>query len=516
MFTKKDIEQIEAKGASLATVENQIVNFKKGFPFANLVKPATKEDGITHLAEAQIEELVQYFDKNKASFNLLKFIPASGAASRMFKALFSFLEEVDRNNQDEFLEQDKGFNSVFNFISSLKKFAFFPVLKAKMAEDGFDIETCISNKDYYTIIDYVVNPKGLDYGNLPKGLLDFHSYDDYGRKPLEEHLVEAALYASDGNGMAQVHFTVSPEHMEKFTETLNAVKEHYEKAYNVKYEVEFSIQKPATDTIAVDMKNEPFRENDGSLLFRPGGHGALIENLNDLDADIVFIKNIDNIVPDRLKPETTLYKKAIAGLLTSVREKTFHYLKVLQSANVKSDILEDIRIFASKNLNINFPETYAAKNEVEKASFLRTHLNRPIRVCGMVKNEGEPGGGPFWVQNSKGEISLQIVEGSQIDMDKPDQVEILQAATHFNPVDLVCGLKDFEEHPFDLHKFVDPETGFISIKSKSGRNLKAQELPGLWNGAMANWITIFVEVPIITFNPVKTVNDLLREQHQPA
>ncbi|HPE55762.1 MAG TPA: DUF4301 family protein [Bacteroidales bacterium] len=516
MFTKEDIQQIEARGASIAQVEKQIANFKKGFPYANLVKPATKNDGILLLSEDKINRLVSYFDDHKAHLNLLKFVPASGAASRMFKNLFTFLEEADQENQQLLLEKDKGFNSVFNVISTLNKFAFYPALKSKMAEDGIDIDKCLSIGDFYQIINYIVNPAGLNYGNLPKGLLDFHSYNGYGRKPLEEHLVEAALYASDNTGIARVHFTVSPEHMEKFRETLNLVKAKYETEYKVKFEVEFSIQKPSTDTIAVDEQNEPFREQDGKLLFRPGGHGALIENLNDLDTDIVFIKNIDNIVPDRLKPETTLYKKALAGLLTSLRGQAFEYIKVLQNGGLEPDTLEDIRVFAESDLNINIPNEFNGSSDTEKAEFLLKHLNRPFRVCGMVKNEGEPGGGPFWVKNSKGEISLQIVEGSQIDMDNKKQVDILQAATHFNPVDLVCGLKDYQGNPFNLHQFIDPETGFISVKSKSGRNLKAQELPGLWNGAMANWITIFVEVPIITFNPVKTINDLLRDQHQPG
>ncbi len=516
MFTKEDIQQIEAKGATAEQIERQIDHFKKGFPFASLVKPAVKGDGITVFTDQRINELARYFDDHKPDYTILKFVPASGAASRMFKSLFNFLEEVDQQNQDKLLNQDTSFNSVHRFIERLKEFAFFPALKAKLAEDGIDLDESLSRNDYHTVIDYVVNPKGLEYGNLPKGLLDFHDYEGYGRKPLEEHLVEAALYATDEKGVARIHFTVSPEHMDNFKSTLETVRRQYEKAYDVTFDVEFSIQKPSTDTIAVDMNNEPFREENGKLHFRPGGHGALIENLNDVEADIVFIKNIDNVVPDRLKPETTRFKKALGGLLTSLREQAFEYLRILKSGDFESDNLEDIRFFAENDLNINIPDEYQSMSDTDRAAFLFKNLNRPIRVCGMVQNEGEPGGGPFWVKNSNGEISLQIVEGSQIDTSDESQKTILNASTHFNPVDLVCGLKDFEGNRFDLRHFVDAETGFISHKSKGGRNLKAQELPGLWNGAMADWITIFVEVPIITFNPVKTVNDLLRDQHQPV
>jgi hypothetical protein len=516
MFTKKDIQQIEKKGTTLDHVEKQIAYFKKGFPFADLQKPAVKNDGITVFSEKRINELVRFFEKNKDLYRIVKFVPASGAASRMFKELFHFLETVNRGEQAALLQSATGFNSISNFIERLKDFAFYPELETIMGRDGITVEECLNNKDYYTLIDYVVNARGLDYGSLPKGLLDFHSYEGKGRKPLEEHLVEAAMYATDAGGFARVHFTVSPEHLDNFSKTLEKVRDQYEKTYEVKFEVSFSIQKPSTDTIAVGLDNNPFREPDGSLLFRPGGHGALIENLNELEGDVVFIKNIDNVVPDRLKPETTRYKKAIGGLLTSLREQAFDYLRRMESGNVDPEILEDIRFYAENDLNINIPESYNYMGDPDKAAFLFKNLNRPIRVCGMVKNEGEPGGGPFWVKNSKGEISLQIVESSQINQSDPHQRDIVNAATHFNPVDLVCGLTDYKNNRFDLHQFIDPETGFISVKSKAGKNLKAQELPGLWNGAMADWITIFVEVPIITFNPVKTVNDLLRDQHQPA
>jgi len=327
--------------------------------------------------------------------------------------------------------------------------------------------------------------------------------------------VEAANYGRSKNNNAFVHFTVSPEHLEKFNEQVKGVMKIYEKKFNIKYDISFSVQKSSTDTIAVDIENNPFREDDGEILFRPGGHGALIENLNDLDGNLVFIKNIDNVVPDRLKTETTIYKKTIGGILLKLQSQVFKYLKELDKTEKDENIINKISEFAQNELNINISPGFYKMSFNDRKDFLYRHLNRPIRVCGMVKNEGEPGGGPFSVKNSKGEVSLQIVESSQVDQNNPEQKEILLSSTHFNPVDLVCGIKNYKGEPFDLHKYIDQETGFISIKSKNGKNLKAQELPGLWNGAMANWITIFVEVPIITFNPVKTVNDLLRPQHQP-
>jgi hypothetical protein len=514
IFNTKDLTQIKDRGSDLQTVEKQIENFKKGFPFSNLQKAATIGDGILKLKEPELETLKTYFDKESQSKKVLKFIPASGAASRMFKSLFNYLKESKNGekSKDE-LFTDKSFNSVYNFVSNITNFAFYNSLKAAMEKEGKIIESILQDEEYSVIIDYLLNEHGLDYGSLPKGLLEFHRYFDASRLAMEEHLVEGAFYSKSENNIALLHFTVSPEHLEKFKEQLNRVIKKYEEKFGITYAVKFSMQKASTDTIAVDMENKPFREKDGSLLFRPGGHGALIENLNDLEADVIFIKNIDNIVPDRLKETTILYKKAIGGLLLKLQATTFKYLNELKNNN-DAGSLDQITEFAQTDLNINIPPDFYNKTNDEKKEFLFEYLNRPIRICGMVKNEGEPGGGPFWVKNTKGETSLQIVESSQVDSNDPDQLNIMKSATHFNPVDLVCGIKNYKNEKFDLHQYIDPETGFISIKSKDGKNLKAQELPGLWNGAMANWNTVFVEVPIITFNPVKTVNDLLREQHQ--
>lgn len=514
MFSKNDLKQFDSRNILLDTIEQQIKNFEKGFPFAQLSRPATLGDGLTQLSLKTTDRLVDYYDQRMSYIKVVKFVPASGAASRMFKALFEYLEEAGKKDHIELLHANKGFNSPFNFIQNLKKFAFYTDLKQTLIKQGHDPEEVISNNDYVKIIDHLVNEKGLDYGNLPKGLLKFHSYDSNDRVSLEEHLVEAATYTSKKGDTAYIHFTVSPEHMEKFKQKVEEVIPYYANLFKVTFDVSFSIQKPSTDTIAVDMNNQPFRETDDTILFRPGGHGALIENLNEIDADLIFVKNIDNIVPDRLKPETIKYKKAIGGLLLELQQQCFSYLEILDENKLSSSLILEIEEFAKNKVNIDLPKNFHTLSQTKKQNLLFQLLNRPIRVCGMVRNEGEPGGGPFWVKNSSGQVSLQIVESSQIDMGNEEQKKHLNAATHFNPVDLVCGTKDYKGNAFDLRKFIDPETGFISIKSKNGKNLKAQELPGLWNGAMANWITLFVEVPIITFNPVKTINDLLREQHQ--
>ncbi len=514
MFTEGQLLQIRDHGISLPDIEKQIENFRKGFAFTNLIKPAIVNDGILRFNNEDVNGLADFYDRNQNGKKLIKFIPASGAASRMFKELFSFLETYSASQDDIIkFEKDRGFNSVYNLIDRLTEFAFYPELVEILKKNGISIEDSLQKKEYHIIIGYLLAGHGLNYGQLPKGLLKFHKYPETNRTPAEEHLVEAALYGKSVTGKAQVHFTISPEHAGLFNDHINKVIEKYKEKFNLEYEIGFSEQKKSTDTIAVDLNNNPFLDKNSRLVFRPGGHGALIENLNDLDGDIVFIKNIDNVVPDSLKPETTLYKKALAGLLLRKQEKVFGYLNVLEGETFDEAKINEIVDFFQNELNIIIPDTFFHLYLNDKKDYLFQHLNRPMRVCGMVKNEGEPGGGPFWVKNTKGEISLQIIESSQIDPDNPKQKTIAQNATHFNPVDLICGIKDFRGEKFDLLDFVDPETGFISLKSKDGRELKAQELPGLWNGAMANWITVFVEVPVITFNPVKTVNDLLRETH---
>jgi len=504
MFTASDLQQFEKKGISRETIEKQIAHFREGFPFAVLTAPATPGNGIMVLDDAGVGRYEELFNSKADGYETTKMVPASGAASRMFKDLHAYLDDGNA-------EPGK---AVMQFIENIRAFAFFPALKSVLARDGHDIDDLIAEGNYRRVIAGLLDDKGLGYASLPKGLLDFHTYPDGPRTPIEEHMAESIEYSRDSRGIAYLHFTVSPEHLDRFMEKAHKASERIGSATATRFNITYSVQKPSTDTIAVGMDNLPFRDGDGSIVFRPGGHGALIENLNDLDADIVFIKNIDNVVPDRLKQPTYTYKKVLGGLLIELKEKSSLFLKELENGQANKDRLREITDFMAKNMNIRFPETYNQIDLREKTAYLKSMLDRPIRVCGMVKNEGEPGGGPFWVTGSDGNTGLQIVESSQIDMDDPQQVDILNASTHFNPVDLVCSIKDAHGRKYDLHHFIDPRTGFISIKSKDGRELKAQELPGLWNGAMAHWITVFVEVPIETFNPVKTVNDLLRPQHQ--
>ncbi len=517
MFTEKDLEQIKEKGLNVEDVEKQIANFKQGFPFIKLVAAATPENGLYSFNDAEARELSEFFNENYEDYDILKFVPASGAASRMFKHLYEFMLKYSGSDDDiEEFESDKGFNSVFNFFDKIENFAFYEKLKEVLAQNGYDIQELIKEKKFNTILEYFLTEKGLDYAAMPKGLLLFHNYSEGPRYSLEEHLVEAANYSTDVKKFSKIHLTVSPNHKLKFQEAVELTSPIHKNKYGIDYIIDFSQQMPYTDMIAVDMNNEPFRNKDGSLLFRPGGHGALIENLNQLNSEIVFVKNIDNIVPDSLRETTYLYKKVIGGLLFKLQDKTFENLDLLEDANIDETKLEEIKDFAVNELNIYISPAFKGYDKMEKVDFLFNKLNRPMRICGMVKNEGEPGGGPFWIQDENGGQSLQIVESSQMDLADDSQKEIVANATHFNPVDLVCGIKDFNGNKFDLKNFVDPNTGFISIKSQGGKDLKAQELPGLWNGAMADWITVFVETPIITFNPVKTVNDLLRDQHQPA
>lgn len=514
MFTQNDLVQIQTSGISQEKIKNQIINFEKGFPFVDVYAPATPQnDGIKILKEKDLDFYIKKYDKLQSDKNIIKFVPASGAASRMFKNLFSFLEFYDGSEKQysEFLK-DKSFNSVFNFITNIKQLALYNDLKNCLKTNGFDIEKCIEEKKYHIIIDFLLNEKGLNYANLPKALLNFHQYQNETRTAFEEHLIEGANYCKNKNGEVFIHYTLSPEHKPKVEYLLSKIINKYAERYNVKFIITFSEQKSSTDTIAVDMDNKPFREKDGTLLFRPAGHGALIENLNDLKGEIIFIKNIDNVVPDRLKEYTYNYKKAIGGYLFDVQEKIFDCLNSLDNNDI--NCVEKAYQLITKDLKLFIDTKYNTMNENERIGFLKSYLNRPIRVCGMVKNEGEPGGGPFWIKDANKLISLQIVESSQIDMSNQEQKNFFNASTHFNPVDLVCGVKNYKGENFELSEFVDSSTGFISIKSKDGKDLKAQELPGLWNGAMAYWITIFVEVPIITFNPVKTINDLLRKEHQ--
>ncbi|GAA0881292.1 DUF4301 family protein [Algoriphagus jejuensis] len=496
--------KIMDQGMDPDTVAVQINSFKNGFPFLKITAPAIPGEGIRVLSEEELARYTNTYPQKAAQLEVVKFVPASGAASRMFKDLFSFLDGDGDLAKSGFTQK---------FINNSGKFAFYADLDAALKAQGSSLQACLDEGDSKKIVAALLDEEGLGYGSLPKGLLRFHAYDSENRTPAQEHLVEGMQYAVGKGNTVKIHFTVSPEHEEKFKAEIAKVLPVLKTASGLNFEVSYSQQKKSTDTIAVNMDNSPFVEDDGSLLFRPAGHGALLDNLNDIQADLIFIKNIDNVVPDRIKGTTKDYKMAIAGLLLEVQEKVFQALKGMDSEYVDAYTEKAEKVF-TEDLGGRLPGDFDTKSPQEKTAFLKTKLNRPIRVCGMVKNTGEPGGGPFWIQESDGSQSLQILETAQIDLNDPDSKEHFQASTHFNPVDLVCGTRDYQGNSFDLMKFRDMQTGFITEKSKSGRDLKALELPGLWNGAMAGWNTLFVEVPLITFNPVKTVNDLLRDEHQ--
>ena len=517
LFNEEDLKQIQEKGLTKDDVLSQIETFRRGFPFSRLKRPCTPGDGIHVLGEDDLERLLPTYSQAALSGRAMKFVPASGAATRMFKSLLSFNSRHSTIDQglltSEAGTNDPDHNAFVDFLEGLGRFAFYGDLKKAMTKDGLDMEALIGRGDYKLILEYLLTSKGLNMADLPKGLIKFHAYPDHCRTPFEEHLAEAVAYVKDKRGLARLHFTVSPEHGTVIRNHLAKVQKIYEKSGNV-FDIAFSLQSPSTDTIAVDMDNRPFREEDGRLLFRPGGHGALLENLNRLEGDIVFIKNIDNVVPDRLREETYTYKKALAGILVELERDTFRYLKKLTSGKADDRLLKEVFDFAGHRLSFIPPQGVQSLSKEEKVRLAVRTLNRPLRVCGMVKNEGEPGGGPFWVEHPQRGLSLRIVESSQVDMASVAQRKIWESATHFNPVDLVCGIRDYLGRPFDLMRFRDPQSGYISVKSKGGKELKALELPGLWNGAMAEWNSVFVEVPLSTFNPVKTVLDLLRKEHQ--
>lgn len=504
-MTQQDIDQITSKGISEEQVNRQLEEIKNGFPFLRIESAASVGNGImVPTPEEQLNYIKLWEEYKQQGHTVIKFVPASGAASRMFKDLFAFLNadyDVPTTDFEKF------------FFEHIRAFAFRKELCASCKKNNSaSVCTLLEEGKYKNIVAALLQPEGLNYGHLPKGLLLFHNYDDGARTPMEEHLVEAALYAAS-NGEANVHFTVSHEHLELFEKKVAEKLERYAEKFGVHYNVSFSEQKSNTDTIAANPDNTPFRNDDGSLLFRPGGHGALIENLNEINADVVFIKNIDNVVPDRLKADTVTYKQLIAGVLVTLQKQAFEYLRLLETGCYTHQKLEEIIRFVQRDLCCRKADIKDLE-DAELVNYLQNKLNRPMRVCGVVKNVGEPGGGPFLAYSQDGTVAPQILESSQIDKNNPAYLKMFAESTHFNPVDLVCGIKNYKGQHFHLPDFVDKITGFISSKSKNGRELKALELPGLWNGAMSNWNTIFVEVPLTTFDPVKTVNDLLRERHQ--
>jgi hypothetical protein len=507
-LSPKDLEQLDSKGISKEKVENQIQTFKDGIPFVQLSQAAVVGNGILRFSEKEQLDLLQYFEDHRSELDLLKFVPASGAASRMFKAMFNFLDSYDPSKEklSEYIDR-AGDTDAKKFTDNLSSFPFYDRIMTRIKGKASN-----GDEEAFLFVKEMLMESGLNYGFYPKGLLPFHQYETGAATPFEEHLKEAVLYAKT-KGRANLHFTVSEQHDAMFAEEEAQVGPKISEKTDTSFNISYSNQKPSTDTIAVDMDNKPFKNNDGSILFRPGGHGALIENLNDQDADIIFIKNIDNVVVDKNLETVANSKKMLAGVLKKVQDKAFAYAKLLEG-EVSFEKADEIKAFLEKDLNVRMPGNYDDFSVAEQKSILKDRIDRPIRVCGMVKNEGEPGGGPFWIKDNEGTISLQIIESAQIDQNNRQQAAILQNSTHFNPVDLVCGVRNYKGEKYNLLDFVDHKQGFITEKTKEGKELKALELPGLWNGAMAFWNTIFVEVPLVTFNPVKTVNDLLKPSHQ--
>ena len=473
-FSNDDILQIEQHGLTPDAVAAQLDAFARGFAFSDIVAPATAGDGVIQLDAEMRRHYIDIYEQYQRTHSVVKFVPASGAATRMFRDLFEFLNTGARNTVTDAV------------LNNLSRFAFYADLKKFLPDTPTDTD----------IIERIVTDAGLNYGHMPKALIKFHRYADSARTALAEHLDEGAEYARGADGV-NIHFTVSPEHRAGVEELLHRLVPEYSARYGVQYNIELSYQKSSTDTIAVNPDNTPFRDADGRLLFRPAGHGALIENLNEIDADLIFIKNIDNVCAASHRGDTIEYKSALAGYLVMLQSKIFDYL------NNTTAPLGDVIQFINDNLGVRL------SRDATRADCNRI-LSRPLRVCGVVRNTGAPGGGLFWVRAADGTVSLQIVESAQI---APDARDIMNTSQYFNPVDLVCATRDASGRHIDLIQFVDENTGFISEKSAGGRPLRAMERPGLWNGAMAGWNTVFIEVPPTTFTPVKVVADLLSAPH---
>ncbi|MBM4338938.1 MAG: DUF4301 family protein [Deltaproteobacteria bacterium] len=504
LFSIEISQPTAAEEIDSAEIARQVEIFHRGAKPMRLLRPARIGDGIVQVSPQEREALIRLHEEAAWKGRMLTFVPASGAASRMFEDWYRCYKE----GRFDSVERSKF------FAENLSRFAFFDDLKKVMSLNGHDIQMCLSDGECSKILEYILTPKGLNYALLPKALLKFHVYPEHNRTAMEEHLVEAACYVRDKRNTCRIQFTVSKEHEAPFRALLSHMKELYEKFYRVSLDTTVTTQLPSTDTIAVDMENRPFKDSSGKILFRPGGHGALLQNLNNMNGDIIFVKNIDNVVPDRLKDVTVSYKKILGGVLVRFQDEIFEYLRLLSRKEMDHQLLERVILFCKKKLTLSLPDRFNSYPEDVKREWLQQKLNRPIRLCGMVKNDGEPGGGPFWVEEEDGTQSLQIVEQNQIDMTSVDQKDIWKSSTHFNPVDLVCGVRNYRGEKFDLNLYSNRESVTISRKSYKGIPIKALELPGLWNGGMAFWNTVFVEVPLETFNPVKTVDDLLRSSHQ--
>ncbi|MDO5607149.1 MAG: DUF4301 family protein [Capnocytophaga sp.] len=512
-LTTKDQKQLDEKGITAEMLETQLSLFREGIPPIHLHSAATIGNGILSFSKEETAKYAAIYQKKKKGIDILKFVPASGAATRMFKSLFAFRDDFQPEKESfKAYVKRSGNKDMDVFFAGFTKFAFYATLTEYVKNNVPDFESQNEDQQKHTLVTAMLSENGLNYGNLPKGLLPFHHHSEKVVTPFEEHFRESVMYASNKDE-AHLHFTITEQHTDAFRKELAEIQTKLEKRYNIKFDVQFSYQKPSTDTVSVNEDNTYFRDEKGQLLFRPSGHGALLDNLNEVNAEVIFIKNIDNVVVKKYTDETVFYKEALAGKLREVQSAVFNILKRIEKNKVKKRELTQILDFM-KEINIHVPDYIRKFKRHYMLEFIISKLNRPIRVCGMVKNEGEPGGGPFWSKDKDGNLSLQIIESAQVDLTDTVQKDIFQQSTHFNPVDLVCGTKDFKGKKFDLFQYTDPKQAFITSKTYMGKPLKALERPGLWNGSMADWITLFVEVPLITFNPVKTVNDLLKKTHQ--
>lgn len=517
LLKEDDLQQIRARGVDVEDVRQQLAILRNPPPYTRLLRACAAGDGIRVLGEAEVAAALAAHDEAAGAGRFTCFVPASGAATRMFRALLALLEREPKLDAER-LEQlasggDKDAREVREVWTSLDRFAFVPTLRAALARRGVDLDAAVRSGDVATVLDALLHEHGLDYASLPKGLLAFHRAAEGPRTSCEEHLVDAATYARAKDGSVRLHLTVSPQHLAGFRALLDCAQPEHERRLGARFGITFSHQEPSTDTVAVDLDGNPFRDADGRLLFRPGGHGALLDNLGRCGADLAYVKNIDNVVPDHLKGPVVHWKKVLGGLLASLQEKVFAALRRLDESPDTAAV--DAALALLRNELGIVPPDGTATDAASRLAFVRGKLDRPLRVCGMVPCEGDPGGGPFWVRTRSGDASPQIVETAQIDAADAGQQAMLAGSTYFNPVDLACGLRDHRGNPFDLAKHVDREAVFISEKSSGGRKLRALERPGLWNGSMADWSTVFVAVPTATFNPVKTINDLLKPQHQP-
>jgi Domain of unknown function (DUF4301) len=515
-WTSDDLRQMKGLGITPEEASRQLELFRHPPPFIRLERPATLGDGILLPPPQTLSAAIHAYEEARRKGRFLKFVPASGAASRMFHLLVRYAQRENWTKEDlrrEWAEGDQESGRVLSFLEAIPQSVFWEDLKEVLVRSGRDPDGILREGRYPEMLKALLFSDGLNYSGKPKGLVKFHAYPEGARTPLAEHLVEAAHYVGDDRGCSRLHFTVSGEHMEECRKHFESLMKDLGKRHGVSFEAAFSVQKDSTHTLAVDEQNRPFRDGEGRLVFRPGGHGALIENLSELEADLVFIKNIDNVVSEPHLAPTVHWKKVLGGFLAMMQKKVFDCLEVLERGNPGEGELERMEAFAREELFLLRMQGKEGP-PARRADALRRALDRPLRVCGVVKNTGEPGGGPFWVKGADGSLSLQIVESAQVDMTDRSQKEIFDRSTHFNPVDLACALRDFKGRPFDLALFMDPAAVFISRKAFQGRALKALERPGLWNGAMAGWITLFLEVPLETFNPVKTVFDLMKAAHR--